>query len=96
MNQRFFSGIFAALLTTIGMTTSSYAQSAKRFDQVSESNVPQKQQTSKNASRQPATSNRVQPPEVIKVGEYQSQVRMACLATRPCNNSVGVATCWIE
>ncbi len=92
MNQRFFSGIFAALLTTIGMTTSSYAQSAKRFDQVSESNVPQTQQTSKNASRQPATSNRVQPPEVVKVGEYQSQVRMACLATRPCNNSVGVAT----
>lgn len=101
MNQRLCFGMLATLLTTalLGTTTSSYAESIKGVNQASESRVSQAQQTrksrvTKNDLRQAVSSplsvstpSNVQPPDGVKLGEYQSQAAIRCLVT-PCPSAM--------
>lgn len=79
MNKRFWSSISATLLATIlGTVTAAFAQQTKpvkQSSQASPTTAQVQQQPGKNnfASAQPT----VQPPEVVKVGEFQSNPNTA-------------------
>lgn len=74
MNQRIWSGLSVTLLmTTLGTAAAGQAQQTTQLDQTSEANMPtgqvqQAPRTAIPASGQP----RVEPKEVVKVGEIQS------------------------
>lgn len=75
MNQRIWSSLTVTLLTTtLGTATSGYAQQPKAVDQASGGSAPAAQVQQAPATATLASEQRqVQPREVVKVGEFQSQ-----------------------
>lgn len=77
MNQRFWNGILATLLApSIGVASSSYAaETPPTVNQDPQFKQPSGQQVEKSVTLTPVSSPpKVQPPEVLKVGEYQALV----------------------
>lgn len=74
MNQRFWNGILVTLLAHgIGITFSNYAEAAPAVNQDSQVKPPSEEQVQKSAaSASASTQSKIQPPEVLKEGEYQS------------------------
>src|SRR5919199_899771 len=78
MNQRIWNGITVTLITTaIGTATSSYAQQTQAVDQDSQGSPPAAQVGKVSATATLTSAQPVQPPEVVKVGEFQSKAATA-------------------